>query len=130
VLTGPFSFVAGAFPTGATGTTPNGFGNFLTFETAYSYDGGNLLVTIRHTQPTGGESSSYWSVDAYASGYNAAIGHDASATTATTLWSYSPITEFTTAALNSDGIVVPEPSTLALAGLAGLAGLLFRRRKS
>jgi hypothetical protein len=100
----------------------------LTFDTQYLYSGGNLLVTIRHAQPQGPAANPYWSVDAYNSGYDSAIGHDANATTATTLWPYSPITEFTTAALNPDG-TVPEPSTLTLAGLGGLSLLAFRRRK-
>jgi hypothetical protein len=132
VRTGAFSFDAGAFPTGASGTTPNGFGDFITFENAYAYDGGNLLVTIQHAQPAGAESSTYWSVDAYSSGFDAAIAHDASATTADTLWPYSPITEFTTAPLTPDGIVAtPEPSSLALAAIGGLGNLwLFRRRQA
>jgi hypothetical protein len=132
VRTGAFSFDAGAFPTDGGGATPNRFGDFITFNNTYAYGGGNLLVTIRHAQPTGAEDSSYWSVDAYSSGFEAAIGHDANATVASTLWGESPITEFTTSALTPDGIVAtPEPSTLALAGMGGVGGLLlFRRRKS
>jgi hypothetical protein len=130
VRSGAFSFDAGAFPTGATGTTPNGFGDFITFQNTYDYTGGNLLVTLRHAQPTGAEESSYWSVDAYSSGFAAAIGHDAGATTADTLWDNSPITEFTTSPLTANGIVAtPEPSTLALAGMGAVGSLmLFRRR--
>jgi len=105
VMTGPFVVGAGAFYTGATGTTPNSFGNFVTFTTPYNYTNGNLLVTIRHSQPQGPGGSPYWSVDAFASGYSSKIAHNDDATIATTTWSYSPVTEFTTATLTPDGFV-------------------------
>jgi hypothetical protein len=133
VRSGAFSFVAGAFPTGAQpgSTTPNGFGNFISFQTPFDYASGNLLVTIQHSQPQLSDPEvSYWSVDAYDSGFNPTIGHDDTATSGLTYWPDSPITEFTTAALNVDGTVVPEPSTFVLGG-AGLLGLLvFRRRNA
>jgi len=132
VKAGAFSFDAGAFPTGGNSETPNGFGYFITFDNAYAYSGGNLLVTIQHAQPVGGETSSYWSVDSYfdESGYGTVIGHDANATDGFTV-GVSPITEFTSAPLNANGTTIeaaPEPSTMALAALGG-AGLLFYRRR-
>lgn len=130
VLNRAFIFDAGAFPTGATGTTPNAFGNFMTFDQSYLYTGGSLLVTIRHSQPQGPDpEGDYWSVDAYQSGFYAAIGHDTEAETADTLWPFSPITEFTTAPLTPNGIVVPEPNPLAFLVLGLVSFLAFFRRK-
>jgi hypothetical protein len=128
VLTGPLSLAAGAFPTGASGTTPNGFGDFITFGNAYTYNGGNLLVTISHSAPqdAGGGFLDFFSCDA---DWNpgtvlSVLASEANATTGTTYNGVMPVTEFTTVA------VIPEPSTLALSVMGGLGGLLvFRRRK-
>jgi hypothetical protein len=131
VRSGAFSFDAGAFPTGASQSTPNGFGGFITFQTPYSYSAGDLLVSLRHSQPQGPADDPYWSTDAYDSGTSSVIGHDATATIGSTVWPYSPITEFTTAPLNEDGTLatVPEQtSTLTLLGAGILALGGFGRR--
>ena len=133
VQSGPFTFDAGAFPTGATGSTPNGFGDFITFQNDYSYSGGNLLVTIFHTQPTVAGNVSYWSADAYSASISTIIGHSDTATTSSTTVGVAPVTEFTTQALNSNGTpAVPEPSSLGLLGTGAVAtfGFLRRNRKA
>jgi hypothetical protein len=126
VLTGPLSLAAGAFPTGASGTTPNRFGDFITFGNAYAYSGGDLLVTISHSAPQGidGGSLSFFSCDIdWNSGLLSVFTDEANATTGSTA-DVMPVTAFTT-------VVVPEPSTLALSVMGGLGGLLvFRRRNA
>jgi hypothetical protein len=127
VLTGPLSLAAGAFPTGASGITPNGFGDFISFGNSYAYSGGDLLVTISHSAPQGidGGSLSFFSCDAdWNSGVLSVLTGEANATTGMTD-NVMPVTEFTTVP-----VTVPEPSTLALSVIGGLGGLLvFRRRK-
>jgi len=49
VRSGALVVNAGAYTAGATGTTPNPFGPSITFNTPYTYTGGNLLIEIRHT---------------------------------------------------------------------------------
>lgn len=46
VRTGSLTIAAGSYPGGV---TPNGFGPEIAFSTPYSYSGGDLLITIRHT---------------------------------------------------------------------------------
>jgi hypothetical protein len=126
VLTGPLSLAAGALPTGASGTTPNGFGDVISFGNAYTYSGGDLLVTISHSAPEGvdGGSLDFFSCDAYWNpGVLSVLGGQANATTGFND-DVMPVTAFTT-------VVVPEPSTLALSVMGGLGGLrVFRRRNA
>lgn len=118
VFNDPFSFDANTFPTGALGETPNDFGPYIKFSAPYYYSGGDLLVTLRHSQPTGAEESPYWSVDGNSSEYSTMIGHDANATTATTAWGVVPITAFTTSTSLPENAPliepVPEPGTYVL----------------
>jgi hypothetical protein len=133
VLSGPHTTVAGAYAAGASGSTPNAFGDFFTFTTGYNYSGGDLLVTIQHAQPAGPPSSPYWSADSATSTLGTEIAHDQSATSAGIRVGLAPVTEFTDAPLNADGTLVntPEPSTLLLGGLgAGVCCLIRRRRTS
>ena len=132
VRSGALSFAAGAFPTGAQAfsSTPNGFGSFITFDRTFTYDGGDLLVTLRHSQTIGADNNpfpTFFSEDAYYTGNGTVIfGSEADAITGYASGNgNSPITEFAT-------VSIPEPSTLALASLGGLLGNLrfFRRRKA
>ena len=44
VRSGPLTILAGSFPGGAVSPTPNAFGSLITFNTPYTYTGGNLLI--------------------------------------------------------------------------------------
>jgi hypothetical protein len=47
VRSGPLTITAGSFI--GTGSTPHPFGSNITFQTPYTYTGGNLLFEVRHT---------------------------------------------------------------------------------
>jgi hypothetical protein len=127
VLDGPFSFAEGAFPFGASGTTPNDFGSFLAFETPYDYSNGNLLVTIRHSAPQTTGNWLDWIPEAFSnSDFPSIFTHNMDATVQTGTWSGAPVTAFTTR-VNPNN-VVPEPATLTLLMVGGMA-VLARRRK-
>ena len=131
VRSGALAFDAGAFPTGAPAfsSTPNGFGSFITFQNDFTYGGGDLLVTIRHSQTLDADNNpfpAFFSEDAYYTGGGAIIlaGADDATTGYASGNGNTPITEFSTAS-------VPEPSSLALISLGCLGCLLrLRRRKN
>ena len=136
VLDSAYSFRAGAFPAGASGDTPNAFGDFFAFQTTYNYTGGNLLVTIRHSQSTMPEYVSFldWIPEAYLGDFSSILAHNMDATDVDQLWGNSPVTEFTTLELNSNGTLagaVPEPSlmSLLLLGTMGFGGYTFWNRR-
>lgn len=127
VRTGAFTFTPGA--TSTTYGAANGFGNFMTFQTPFAYGGGDLLVTLSHSQVDAGHS--FVSTDSFANAQTV-FSHNANAynTPGYTHWQYAPVIQFTTSTLTPEGTVVPvapvpEPSTLILLG----AGLVVARRK-
>ena len=85
-------------------------------------------MTLRHSQPVGGESASYWSVDAYNNGSKVNLAHSFSATTADFQYGFVPVTQWTTDQLTPNGLAVPEPSTYALLAI-GLGGVIAARRR-
>jgi len=62
---GSLTITAGSFPSGGSPTT---FGSEITFDSAYVYNGGNLLIELRHTGFTG-TSSSVDAISTSTSGY-------------------------------------------------------------
>lgn len=133
VFEGPFFYAAGSFPNDADDLTPNEFGSFIKFSSSFDYSTpGNLLITIRHSEPvlpdgTPFNSENYYSADAEQmespvvvsgsmtdpEGYN---------------WDYTPVVAFTNNAQLPENAVIPEPSA-ALLGAFGLLGACLRRRR-
>jgi len=121
--TGALSFAAGAFPSGG---SPNAFGPLISFTIPYTYTGGDLLVTVRHTDP--GASAN---VDAQRDVNVQNVFADGdTAATATGSGGFAPVVRLGFAPTAPAG-AVPEPGTLALAGmgLLPLAGTILRRRR-
>ena len=129
VRSGALNIAAGSYPGGP---GPNAFGPEILFTTPYTYTGGDLLVTIRHT---GSQVASPLFLDAVlnASGlYQGRAGEGYTAASQTGLTSAATIIQFgitQTQAPNGD---IPEPGSVALVagGLAALAAIRFRRRQA
>lgn len=123
VRSGALTIPASSFPGGA---TPNGF-YFIPFSTAYTYNGGDLLLTLTHTGGMGAAGPLGFANDALTLGTapgitDTVLQNSYQAGSGSAQFFNSPVTAFRT-----DG-AVPEPSALFLAG-AGLAVLgLLRRR--
>lgn len=66
VRSGSLTIPVGAY---TSGSTPNAFGPSITFNTPYEYNGGHLLVELRHAGSTGGGSKSADAVGTSAAGY-------------------------------------------------------------
>ena len=117
VRDGAFAFAADDV---ATGGSPNAFGPLISFATPFTYNGGDLLITIRHS---GGGALNQVPVDVQEdeSTLQSVFSDGADATTGFALGGAAPVIQI---------IVVPEPATLLLfAGLLGSAAVAGRRRR-
>jgi hypothetical protein len=114
VRSGPLSIPANAFPTGP---SPPGF-YAIPFTTPFAYNGGELVVTLRHTGHPG--SHELVSNDAVAAGaLGNTVGGSFTSTTGTVNFFNFPVARFT---------VTPEPQCLVLLAIGLLAMTSFRRR--
>lgn len=115
ICVGPLTIAAGDYPTGS---TPNAFGATITFMSPYTYTGGPLLLEYSHT-PFPSSPSFADAAENIADGQSA-FGKGFGATMADIGMSNDVvIVRFTT---------VPEPTSLALVGVGGVA-LALRGRK-
>jgi hypothetical protein len=118
VRSGPLTLLADSMPGGA---TPNAFGALIAFTTPYTYTGGDLLLTLTHTNASSGPGATLdYQFLANAENQGAA-GYQA--TTATLFQQMAmPVIQLTT---------VPEPPAIVMAGTAAVAGvgLALRRRR-
>ncbi len=108
VRSGPLTLTANSFPSGP---NPNQFYDIL-FSTPYVYNGGELLMTLRHTAHSGPQSLIENDADAVASGYGNSVGVISGFTDSFGIAKFGnfPVTRFT---------YVPEPTGLLL-GAAGV----------
>lgn len=120
---GPISFPANSF---VGGSNPNPFGPLISFTTPYTYTGGDLLLTFSDRAFSSGVV-----LDAQANLFSNAQGRQNvgvynSSTVPQSVDGFAIIVQF-------NYVTVPEPSTMALAGVTALSGLgywLFRRRRT
>lgn len=92
----------------------------IQFSTPYTYSGGDLVVTLSYSAPTGANVATY-TVDGLTSSDGAALLNNSfNAATGTGGYNF-PVTEFVFTS-------TPEPSTLGLAGLGVIACWMIRRR--
>ncbi len=121
VRSGALNIAAGAFAAGP-GAGPEPFGPTITFDSAYSYQGGGLIIEIIHTPNGTGQN---FFVDATTSGGSQALTN----TPATALGGTSISAPITRLAIGP--ATVPEVGTGALLALAALPviGACIARRK-
>jgi hypothetical protein len=131
VFNGPLTIAAAAFPNNvaATPATPNAFGAAINFTTPYLYTPGEqLLYTLSHTGFGVSQPQAFFAVANFGSNVADAVSSLAGTGTAADFQTLP--TGFT-----SPYIVqlitspIPEPTSLALAGLAGFGMLARVRRK-
>jgi len=123
---GPLTFAAGAFPSGASANpTSSDFGPEISFTTDYTYSGGGLLFTLTHDDP--GPVIQVAGTDGSTSGvsYLAAFGSSTPIADTNDPGDVPDIELFTGVAS------VPEPTTLVLVASAIPLGLAYwwRRRR-
>jgi hypothetical protein len=122
VHSGSLTFPANSFPGGA---TPNAFGPTVDFSTPYTYTGGSLLFEFRRSARTGDTTSFNTDIDSTA------------ATQLGARWLFNTSSDTaTTGTLSNGGHIfqlqfnpIPEPTSLALVGVAGLTGLWLKRKR-
>ncbi|MCS7024016.1 MAG: PEP-CTERM sorting domain-containing protein [Bryobacteraceae bacterium] len=123
VRSGPLTIPAGSFPGG---TGPNPFGFLINFTQPYLYQGGDLLITIRHTGRPGTDVF----LDAETSGTNVlyqTIG--AQSYNATTVDLSLRATPIMLIEFQPTGEVIPEPGTVSLISFGIVALLMLSRRR-
>lgn len=122
VRNGNLSLAASSWSNGG---NPNAFGPVITFDTPYAYGGGHLTMVLRYSGLTG--SSTGAAFDAVLSSGGPANGYGQQVALRYSNSSTATNAGFVADALVTDFVtVVPEPATMTLVGLAGLA--LLRRR--
>jgi hypothetical protein len=115
VRTGSLFVPTNAYPGG---TAPNSFGPVISFTSPYTYTGGDLLVTIRHTGAAGLTGIQGRFLDAENdSNLQYLLATGSLSTTATTNQPYAPVAN----------LIVPEPTGLCVLGAGAL--LLCRRAR-
>lgn len=126
VRSGGFAIAAGSFTAGATGSTPNAFGPMITFNTPYLYTGGDLALEMRFSTQLGSSVQSPFDAVAASDPNNGWGTLFAARWTANMAGTSGSNGNFLVT--NFQSTEVPEPATLAVLGLGGLA-MLRRRRK-
>ena len=116
VRSGALTIPANSFPGG---TSPNGFGPELAFDTPYTYSGGDLLFTIR-SECSGGTDYPITDYDFGANEYELS-GDGYGAATAFTGWNGSPVVQL--------AVSVPEPSTAILLAIGAVSLLAYTWRR-
>jgi hypothetical protein len=128
VRLGAYSVAAGAYVSSGVTATVSPWGPLITFTTPFTYSGGGITVTLRHT---GNDTGTAYNVDGVAA-TNTAMGYG----TAFAARAASAASPYTATTGTSSPFVVtqfeaspaPTPSSLAILGLGGLA--ISRRRRS
>jgi hypothetical protein len=119
VRSGPLAITAGTFPFGG---SPNAFGPALDFTTPFLYTGGDLAIEMRFAQQVGSTTQSPFDGVLASGGPANGWGVDFSSRFATN----STATTGTNANFLVTNLVVPEPASIALIGIASAVAL---RRK-
>lgn len=121
VFDGPLTIAASSYPGG---TTPNPWGASITFETPYTYQGGDLVVLISHPASSAGTAVDLDAVGEASTEYRS-IRNQTTFDAAT-----AGITDnvFTVFRVGFTAAAVPEPMETALLTGVGLLGFLGWRR--
>lgn len=114
------------YTSGASGTTPNAWGDTITFRAPYTYTGGHLTIQIRHggssiTNPADTLLEAVATTGSgYATDYRSFTALSRNATTGA---------EATFTMTNLQYTPVPEPATMTALGIGALALIRRRRRR-